>query len=100
VVLGLERLFLLGILEPVFAIGPAVGIAFERDGPVFFAAGWIFRVAGDGGRCHRLGDVVLGEEICEINVVAAGRSRAQPLRVTDHEIISIALGVEFCKRLV
>ena len=53
-VLGLEGFHLLRVLEPVLAIGPADGVAFERDRPVLAAVAWIFGIEFHRGRSHEL----------------------------------------------
>src|SRR5882724_4225609 len=98
-VLLLERSLFLRVLEPVLAIGPSGRIAFEGNGPVVLAALGVLGIAFDGRWRHALVHAVLLEEIGELHVVTPGRTRAQPLRIADHQIVGIALCGEFAERL-
>ena len=93
-VLGLEGFHLLRVLEPVLAIGPADGVALERDRPVLAAVAGIFGVVFHRRRGHDLAEIVLVEEVGQVDIVAAGRAGAEPLRVADDHVVGVALGVE------
>ena len=95
-VLGLEGFHLLRVFEPVLAIGPADGVALERDRPVFAAVAGIFGVIFHRRRRHDLAELVLLEEVGEVDIVAARRRPAPShWRVTDDHVVGVALGVEF-----
>src|SRR5262249_47022873 len=91
-VLGLEGFLFLWIFEPVFAIRPSVGVAFQRNCPIVAALTRILRITNDRGRRHLLGDIILFKEIGQLDVMASGRTRAQPLRVADHHVVGITVG--------
>ena len=94
-VLGLELLLQLGLGEPVAAVGEGHRVAHRGQRPVVLRALGPGRVALDGGR-HEVAhlDVVLVEELVELDVVALGRGRADPLAVADQQVAQLALGVE------
>ncbi len=54
-VLCLEGRHLVGVLEQVLAVGPAVGITLGGEGPVVAGGGRVFAVVGQGGLSHRVG---------------------------------------------
>ena len=90
-ILGLEVGHLGRVLEPVLAIGPAVGVALERDRPVLAA---VLRVVLQRRRHERLVDAIVGDELGQVDIVAAFGGRAQPLAVADDHVVGVALGVE------
>ena len=98
-VFRLEIGHFLRVFEPVLAVCPPGCVALDRNCPVFLAALRILGIGCDRSGRHAFGYAVLGEEVGEIDVVAPCGAGAEPLRVADHHVVGVALGVEFRKSL-
>jgi hypothetical protein len=87
------------VLEPIFPVGPAHGIPFGWDSPVFSRISGILGIVFHRGWGHGVADIVGIEKLCQIDVMPGLGCSPQPLAVADDHIIGRALGVEFGKGL-
>ena len=81
-----KAFLLLGVLDDVGAVGPAVGVALGGVGVVLAGAGRVLAVVLEGGLGDGVGEVVVGEELGHVDVVALGDSLADPLGIADDHV--------------